>query len=152
MEIDNRDFKKTNTGMNNVYLDRTLYFDNIVSMRVTKSLDDESKFEDITKRVWTSSHDIKKSIKNEIQHFKAMKFKDLIANNDSKDMFDRLLIKLVDLFEVSKNQVANVIIENQNSQQSKTQLLKEYQKLLKNEIITPEEFKKLKNELIFSNK
>ena len=48
--------------------------------------------------------------------------------------------------------VANVIIENQNSQQSKTQLLKEYQKLLKNEIITPEEFKKLKNELIFSNK
>ena len=132
MEIDNRDFKKTNTGMNNVYLDRTLYFDNIVSMRVTKSL-------------WTSSHDIKKSIKNEIQHFKAMKFKDLIANNDSKDMFDRLLIKLVDntyyeirlpsydfgqklvdLFEVSKNQVANVIIENQNSQQSKTQLLKEY--------------------------
>ena len=171
MEIDNRDFKKTNAGMNNVYLDRTLYFDNIVSMRVTKSLDDESKFEDITKRVWTSSHDIKKSIKNEIQHFKAMKFKDLIANNDSKDMFDRLLIKLVDntyyeirlpsyefgqklvdLFEVSKNQVANVIIENQNSQQSKTQLLKEYQKLLKNEIITPEEFKKLKNELIFSNK
>lgn len=36
--------------MNNVYLDRTLYFDNIVSMRVTKSLDDESKFEDITKK------------------------------------------------------------------------------------------------------
>ena len=51
MEIDNRDFKKTNAGMNNVYLDRTLYFDNIVSMRVTKSLGDESKFEDITKRV-----------------------------------------------------------------------------------------------------
>lgn len=95
----------------------------------------------------------------------------IIANNDSKDIFDRLLIKLVDntyyeirlpsyefgqklvdLFEVSKNQVANVIIENQDSQQSKTQLLKEYQKLLKNEIITPEEFKKLKNELIFSNK
>ena len=165
MEIDNRHFKKVNAGINN------FYFDKIVSMRVTKSLDDESKFEDITKRVWTSSHDIKKSIKNEIQHFKAMKFKDLIANNDSKDMFDRLLIKLVDntyyeirlpsyefgqklvdLFEVSKNQVANVIIENQNSQQSKTQLLKEYQKLLKNEIITPEEFKKLKNELIFSNK
>lgn len=171
MEIDNRDFKKTNTGMNNVYLDRTLYFDNIVSMRVTKSLDDESKFEDIAKRVWTSSHDIKKSIKNEIQHFKAMKFKDLIANNDSKDMFDRLLIKLVDntsyeirlpsyefgqklvdLFESLKGQPQKVIIENQNSQQSKTQLLKEYQKLLKNEIITPEEFKKLKNELIFSNK
>lgn len=50
----------------------------------------------LLKKVWTSSHDIKKSIKNEIQHFKAMKFKDLIANNDSKDMFDRLLIKLVD--------------------------------------------------------
>lgn len=63
MEIDNRDFKKTNAGMNNVYLDRTLYFDNIVSMRVTKSLDDESKFEDITKRVWTSSHDIKNQLK-----------------------------------------------------------------------------------------
>ena len=171
MEIDNRDFKKTNAGMNNVYLDRTLYFDNIVSMRVTKSLGDESKYEDITKRAWTSPHDIKRSIQNDIQSLKAIRFKDLIINNDSADMFDRLLIKLVDntsyeirlpsydfgqklvdLFEVSKNQVANVIIENQNSQQSKTQLLKEYQKLLKNEIITPEEFKKLKNELIFSNK
>ena len=49
--------------MNNVYLDRTLYFDNIVSMRVTKSFDDESKFEDITKRVQTSSHDIKNQLK-----------------------------------------------------------------------------------------
>ena len=157
MEIDNRDFKKVNAGINN------FYFDKIVSMRVTKSLGDESKYEDITKRAWTSPHDI--------QSLKAIRFKDLIINNDSADMFDRLLIKLVDntsyeirlpsyefgqklvdLFEVSKNQVANVIIENQNSQQSKTQLLKEYQKLLKNEIITPEEFKKLKNELIFSNK
>ena len=45
---------------------------------------------------WTSSHDIKNQLKMKIQHFKAMKFKDLIANNDSKDMFDRLLIKLVD--------------------------------------------------------
>ena len=49
MEIDNRDFKKTNTGMNNVYLDRTLYFDNIVSMRVTKSLDDESNLKILLK-------------------------------------------------------------------------------------------------------
>ena len=165
MEIDNRDFKKVNAGINN------FYFDKIVSMRVTKSLGDESKYEDITKRAWTSPHDIKRSIQNDIQSLKAIRFKDLIINNDSADMFDRLLIKLVDntsyeirlpsydfgqklvdLFEVSKNQVANVIIENQNSQQSKTQLLKEYQKLLKNEIITPEEFKKLKNELIFSNK
>ena len=121
------------------------FFDKIVSMRVTKSLGDESKYEDITKRAWTSPHDIKRSIQNDIQSLKAIRFKDLIINNDSADMFDRLLIKLVDntyyeirlpsydfgqklvdLFEVSKNQVANVIIENQNSQQSKTQLLKEY--------------------------
>lgn len=44
MEIDNRDFKKVNAGINN------FYFDKIVSMRVTKSLGDESKYEDITKR------------------------------------------------------------------------------------------------------
>ena len=155
--------------MNNVYLDRTLYFDNIVSMRVTKSLDDESKFEDITKRVWTSSHDIKKSIKNEIQHFKAMKFKDLIANNDSKDMFDRLLIKLVDntyyeirlpsyefgqklvdLFESLKGQPQKVIIENQNSQPNKAQLLSEYQELLNSGAITQEEYDKLKQETLFN--
>ena len=165
MEIDNRDFKKVNAGINN------FYFDKIVSMRVTKSLGDESKYEDITKRAWTSPHDIKRSIQNDIQSLKAIRFKDLIINNDSADMFDRLLIKLVDntsyeirlpsndfgqnlvdLFESLKGQPQKVIIENQNSQQSKTQLLKEYQKLLKNEIITPEEFKKLKNELIFSNK
>ena len=163
MEIDNRDFKKVNAGINN------FYFDKIVSMRVTKSLDDESKFEDITKRVWTSSHDIKKSIKNEIQHFKAMKFKDLIANNDSKDMFDRLLIKLVDntsyeirlpsydfgqklvdLFESLKGQPQKVIIENQNSQPNKAQLLSEYQELLNSGAITQEEYDKLKQETLFN--
>ena len=90
MEIDNRDFKKVNAGINN------FYFDKIVSMRVTKSLGDESKYEDITKRAWTSPHDIKRSIQNDIQSLKAIRFKDLIINNDSADMFDRLLIKLVD--------------------------------------------------------
>ena len=54
MEIDNRNWEKVNAGINN------FYFDKIVSMRVTKRLGDESRYEDITKRAWTSPHDIKR--------------------------------------------------------------------------------------------
>ena len=91
MEIDNRDWEKVNAGINN------FYFDKIVSMRVTKRLGDDSRYVDITKRAWTSPDDIMRSIKNDIQSLKATRFKDMfITNNDSADMFDRLLIKLVD--------------------------------------------------------
>ena len=54
-----------------------------------------------------------------------------------------------DQFKVVKTAID---VKLEELEKIKTQLLKEYQKLLKNEIITPEEFKKLKNELIFSNK
>ena len=163
MEIDNRDQEKVNAGINN------FYFDKIVSMRVTKRLGDESRYEDITKRAWTSPHDIKRSIQNDIQSLKAMRFKDLVINNDSADMFDRLLIKLVDntsyeirlpsyefgqklvdLFESLKGQPQKVVIENQNAQPSKAQLLSEYQELLNSGAITQEEFDKLKQELLFN--
>ena len=35
-------------------------------MRVTKRLGDESRYEDITKRAWTSPHDIRRDIENKI--------------------------------------------------------------------------------------
>jgi ribosomal protein L40E len=162
MEIDNRDFKKVNAGINN------FYFDKIVSMRVTKRLGDESRYEDITKREWITPQSIMKNIRNDIQSLKATRFKDMIINNDSADMFDRLLIKLVDntsyeirlpsfefgqnlvdLFEMLRNQPQKVVIENQNQQPSKAQQLKEYQELLDSGIITLEEFNQLKNELLF---
>lgn len=163
MEIDNRDWKKVNAGINN------FYFDKIVSMRVTKRLGDESRYEDITKRQWTSPHDIKRVIQNDIQSLKATRFKDLVANNDSADMFDRLLIKLVDntsyeirlpsyefgqnlidLFESLKNKPQTVVIENQSAQPSKAQQLKEFQELLESGAITQEEFDQLKKDLLFS--
>ena len=163
MEIDNRDWEQVNAGINN------FYFDKIVSMRVTLGLGDESRYEDITKRAPTSAHDIKRSIQNDIQSLKATRFKDLIANNDSADMFDRLLIKLVDntfyeirlpsyefgqnliaLFESLRNQPQRVIVENQNSQPSKAQQLKEFQELLDSGAITLEEFNQLKQELLFN--
>ena len=162
MEIDNRDWQKVNAGINN------FYFDKIVSMRVTKRLGDESRYEDITKRAWTSPHDIKRDIQNKIQSLKATRFKDMIANNDSADMFDRLLIKLVDntsyeirlpsyefgqdlvdLFESLKNKPQTVVIENQNSEPTKAQQLKEFQELLVSGAITQEEFDQLKNDLLF---
>ncbi|WP_458456417.1 double zinc ribbon domain-containing protein [Methanobrevibacter sp.] len=163
MEIDNRDWEKVNAGINN------FYFDKIVSMRVTLGLGDESRYEDITKRAPTSAHDIKRSIQNDIQSLKATRFKDLIANNDSADMFDRLLIKLVDntfyeirlpsyefgqnliaLFESLRNQPQRVIVENQNSHPSKAQQLKEFQELFNSGAITQDEFDHLKKELLFS--
>ncbi|MDO5831791.1 MAG: zinc-ribbon domain-containing protein [Methanobrevibacter sp.] len=163
MEIDNRDWEQVNAGINN------FYFDKIVSMRVTLGLGDESRYEDITKRAPTSAHDIKRSIQNDIQSLKATRFKDLIANNDSADMFDRLLIKLVDntfyeirlpsyefgqnliaLFESLRNQPQRVIVENQNSQPSKAQQIKEFQELLDSGAITLEEFNQLKQDLLFN--
>ena len=163
MEIDNRDWEKVNAGINN------FYFDKIVSMRVTKRLGDESRYEDITKRAWTSPHDIKRDIQNKIQSLKATRFKDMIGNNDSADMFDRLLIKLVDntsyeirlpdyefgqdlvdLFESLKDKPQTVVIENQSQAPSKAQQLKEFQELLESEAITQEEFDQLKKDLLFN--
>ena len=163
MEIDNRDWEKVNAGINN------FYFDKIVSMRVTKRLGDDSRYADITKRVWTSSDDIMRSIKNDIQSLKATRFKDLVINNDSADMFDRLLIKLVDntsyeirlpsyefgqnlidLFESLKNKPQTVVVQNQNAEPSKAQQLKEFQELLESGAITQDEFDQLKRDLLFN--
>lgn len=163
MEIDNRDWEKVNAGINN------FYFDKIVSMRVTKRLGDESRYEDITKRAWTSPHDIRKDLENKIQSLKATRFKDMVANNDSADMFDRLLIKLVDntsyeirlpdyefgqdlvdLYESLKDKPQTVVVQNQSSEPTKAQQLKEFQELLESGAITQEEFDQLKKDLLFS--
>ncbi|MBR2558694.1 MAG: zinc-ribbon domain-containing protein [Methanobrevibacter sp.] len=163
MEIDNRDWKKVNAGINN------FYFDKIVSMRVTKRLGDGTRYEDITKRIVTSPHDIMINIHNKVQSLKATRFKDMIANNDSADMFDRLLIKLVDntsyeirlpdyefgqdlvnLFESLKDKPQTVVIENQSQESSKAQQLKEFQELLASGAITQEEFDHLKKDLLFN--
>lgn len=162
MEIDNRDWEKVNAGINN------FYFDKIVSMRVTKRLGDESRYEDITKRAWTSPHDIRRDIQNKIQSLKATRFKDMFTNNDSADMFDRLLIKLVDntsyeirlpsfefgqnlvdLYESLKDKPQTVVVQNQAAEPSKAQQLKEYQELLESGSITQGEFDKLKERLLF---
>lgn len=144
MEIDNRDYKKVNAGINN------FYFDKIVSMRVTKRLGDESRYEDITKRAWTSPHDIRRDIQNKIASLKATRFKDMVTNNDSADMFDRLLIKLVDntsyeirlpsyefgqdlvdLYESLRDKPQTVVVQNQTAEPSKAQQLKEFHNCLK---------------------
>lgn len=162
MEIDNRDWKKVNAGINN------FYFDKIVSMRVTKRLGDTSRYEDITKRAWTSAHDIRRDLENKIQSLKATRFKDMVANNDSADMFDRLLIKLVDntsyeirlpsyefgqslidLYESLKDKPQTVIVENTSSEPTKAQQLKEYDDLLESGVITQDEFDRLKKDLLF---
>ena len=163
MEIDNRDWEKVNAGINN------FYFDKIVSMRVTKRLGDDSRYADITKRMWTSPDDIMTAIKNDIQSLKATRFKDLVINNDSADMFDRLLIKLVDntsyeirlpsyefgqnlidLFESLKNKPQTVVVQNQNAEPTKAQQLKEFQDLLESGAISPDEFDQLKRDLLFN--
>lgn len=118
--------------------------------------------------MWTSPHDIKRAIQNDIQSLKATRFKDMITNNDSGDMFDRLLIKLVDntsyeirlpsfkfgqnlvdLFETLRGQPQKVVIENQTQQPSKAQQLKEFQELLESGAISQEEFDKLKQDILF---
>ena len=162
MEIDNRDWEKVNAGINN------FYFDKIVSMRVTKRLGDESRYEDITKRAWTSPHDIRRDLENKIASLKATRFKDLVTNNDSADMFDRLLIKLVDntsyeirlpsyefgqdlvdLYEALKDKPQTVVVQNQTAEPSKAQQLKEFQELLESGAITKKEFNQLKKDLLF---
>lgn len=162
MEIDNRDWEKVNAGINN------FYFDKIVSMRVTKRLGDDSRYADITKRAWTSPDDIMRSIKNDIQSLKATRFKDMITNNDSADMFDRLLIKLVDntsfevrlpsyqfgqnlidLFETLRGKPQTVVVQNSATEPSKAQQLKEFQELLESGAITQDEFDQLKKNLLF---
>ena len=163
MEIDNRDFKKVNAGINN------FYFDKIVSMRVTKRLGDESRYEDITKRAWTSPHDIRRDLQNKIQSLKATRFKDMVANNDSAGMLDSVVIKLVyntsyeirlpsyvygqalvDLYESLRDKPQTVIVENQTAEVSKAQQLKEFQDLLESGALTQEEFDQLKKELLFN--
>ena len=138
-------------------------------MRVTKRLGDESRYEDITKRAWTSPHDIRRDLQNKIQSLKATRFKDMVANNDSADMFDRLLIKLVDntsyeirlpsyefgqglvdLYESLRDKPQTVIVENQTAEVSKAQQLKEFQDLLESGALTQEEFDQLKKELLFN--
>ena len=138
-------------------------------MRVTKRLGDESRYEDITKRAWTSPHDIRRDIENKIQSLKATRFKDMVANNDSADMFDRLLIKLVDntsyeirlpsyefgqnlvdLYEALKDKPQTVVVQNQTQEPTKAQQIKEFQELLDSGAITQEEFDQLKQELLFN--
>lgn len=162
MEIDNRDWEKVNAGINN------FYFDKIVSMRVTKRLGDESRYEDITKRTAiTSVGSIIEYIHNDVQSLKATRFKDMITNNDSADMFDRLLIKLVDntsfeirlpsfefgqklveLYETLRNRPQTVVVENSQGP-TKAQQLKEYQELLDSGAITQEEYDQLKKNILF---
>lgn len=163
MEIDNRDFEKVNAGINN------FYFDKIVSMRITKRLGDESRYADITKREWITPESIMHNIRNDIQSLKATRFKDMIVNNDSADMFDRLLIKLVDntlyeirlpsfefgknlveLFELLRGQPQKVVVENQSAEPTKAQQLKEFQELLVSGAITQEEFDEIKKDLLFN--
>lgn len=92
----------------------------------------------------------------------------MFTNNDSADMFDRLLIKLVDntsyeirlpsfefgqnlvdLYESLKDKPQTVVVQNQAAEPSKAQQLKEYQELLESGSITQEEFDKLKERLLF---
>ena len=163
MEIDNRDWEKVNAGINN------FYFDKIVSMRVTKRLGDESRYEDITKRAWTSPHDIRRDLENKIASLKATRFKDMVTNNDSADMFDRLLIKLVDntsyeirlpsyefgqdlvdLYEALKDKPQTVVVQNQTAEPTKAQQIKEFQELLESGAITKKEFDQIKKDLLFN--
>ena len=93
----------------------------------------------------------------------------MVANNDSADMFDRLLIKLVDntsyeirlpsyefgqnlvdLYEALKDKPQTVVVQNQTQEPTKAQQIKEFQELLDSGAITQEEFDQLKQELLFN--
>ena len=111
------------------------------------------------------------ALKTSINSVKAMRFKELISNNDNKGMFDKIIIKMIDntsyefrllsldvgqnlvqLFEAWKkeNNIANVLTQSSNNEKSKADTLREYNELLKDGIITQEEFDKLKKELLFN--
>ena len=163
-EIGNRDFKKANAASTYIY------FDQIVSMRLIKSVGDD-KFEDITKIAALSLHDTKIALKTSINSIKATRFKELISNNDNKGMFDKIIIKMIDntsyefkllsldvgqnlvqLFDAWKNEnnLKNVLSQSSNNEKSKADTLREYNELLKDGIITQEEFDNLKKELLFN--
>jgi hypothetical protein len=84
-------------------------------------------------------------------------------------MFDRLLIKLVDntsyeirlpsfelgqdlveLYEALKDKPQTVVVQNQTSEPTKAQQLKEFQELLESGAITQDEFDQLKKDLLFN--
>jgi len=163
-EIGNRDFKKAKAASTYIY------FDQIVSMRLIKSVGDD-RFEDITKTTATSLHDTKMSLKTSINSVKSMRFKELISNNDNKAMFDMIIIRTVDntsyefrllsldigknlvqLFDAWKkeNNSPNVVVQAPAEEKSKADLIREYDQLLKDGLITKEEFDELKKELLFN--
>ena len=102
--------------------------------------------------------------------FKSMRFKELISNNDNKAMFDMIIIRTVDntsyefrllsldigknlvqLFDAWKkeNNSPNVVVQAPAEEKSKADLIREYDQLLKDGLITKEEFDELKKELLF---
>ena len=99
-----------------------------------------------------------------------MRFKELISNNDNKAMFDMIIIRTVDntsyefrllsldigknlvqLFDAWKkeNNSPNVVVQAPAEEKSKADLIREYDQLLKDGLITKEEFDELKKELLF---
>lgn len=163
-EIGNRDFKKANAASTYIY------FDQIVSMRLVKSVGDD-RFEDITKSAVLSLHDTKMALKTSVNGIKSMRFKEFISNNDNKGMFDKIIIKMIDntsyefrllSLEVGQNLVQlfdawkkehnnpNIVVESPKEEKSKADILREYAELLKDGLITQEEFDELKKELLFN--
>ena len=163
-EIGNRDFKKAKAASTYIY------FDQIVSMRLIKSVGD-ARFEDITKTTVLSLHDTKMALKTSINGIKSMRFKELISNNDNKEMFDKIIIKMIDntsyefrllSLEVGQNLVQlfdawkkeynnpNIVVETTKEEKSKADILREYGELLKDGLISQEEFDELKKELLFN--
>ena len=86
-------------------------------------------------------------------------------------MFDKIIIKMIDntsyefkllsldvgqnlvqLFDAWKNEnnLKNVLSQSSNNEKSKADTLREYNELLKDGIITQEEFDNLKKELLFN--
>ena len=57
---------------------------------------------------------------------------------------------MVDLFEIQRGQPQKVVIENQSSEPTKAQQLKEFQELLETGAISQEEFDQIKKDLLFN--
>ena len=163
-EIGNRDFKKANAASTYIY------FNQIVSMRLIKSVGDD-RFEDITKTTALSLHDTKMALKTSINAVKSLRFKELISHNDNRGMFDKIIIKMTDntsyefrllRLDVGQNLVQlfgawrkeyndpNIVVEVPKEEKSKADILREYDGLLKDGLITQEEFDELKKELLFN--